>query len=72
MERNVNLERDKVFHLEDLLVMYDIYNAETIEKLVNILVKCTTKLHGMKGYMQDNLLIGLIGIYQKNDWYILL
>ena len=37
MERKVNLERNKVFNFEDLMVMYGIYNTETIEKLVNIL-----------------------------------
>ena len=36
MERKLNLERKKVFHLEDSMVMYGIYNAETIENLLNI------------------------------------
>ena len=25
----------KIFHLEDSMVMYDIYNSDTLEKLVN-------------------------------------
>ena len=52
--------------------MYGIYNAETIEKLVNTLDKCTIKLYGMKGYLHIKLLIGLIGIYQKEEWCIML
>ena len=35
MEKQVNLERNKVFHLEDSMVMYGIYNSETIEKLID-------------------------------------
>ena len=35
MERKVNLERNKIFPLEDSVVMYGIYNAETIENSVN-------------------------------------
>ena len=37
MERKVNLERNKVFHLENSMLMFGIYNAEKIEKLVNTL-----------------------------------
>ena len=37
MEKQVNLERDNIFHLEDSMVMYGIYNAETIEKLINMI-----------------------------------
>ena len=48
MERKVNLERNKVFHLENSMVMYAIYNAETIEKLVDTVEQCTVKLHGKK------------------------
>ena len=43
MERKVHLERNKVFHLEHSMVMYSIYNAETIENLVNPLEKMHNK-----------------------------
>ena len=33
------------------MVMYDIYNAETVEKLVNPLEKCITKQHGINVYL---------------------
>ena len=47
MENQVNLQRNKIFHLEDLMVMYDIYNSNTLEKLIDN-VKCIIKQHGMK------------------------
>ena len=37
IEREVNLERNKVFHLEDSMIMYGIYNVEIVEKLFNTL-----------------------------------
>ena len=40
-KEGLNLEINNVFHLEDSMVMYGIYNAETIEKLVNTLEKST-------------------------------
>ena len=33
MEKHINLEWNKIFHVEDSMVMYGIYNVETIEKL---------------------------------------
>ena len=37
MERKVNIERNKISHLEDSMVMYSIYNGKTLENLVNTL-----------------------------------
>ena len=34
MENKVNLQCNKLFHLEDSMVMYGIYNAETLKKLI--------------------------------------
>ena len=63
-ERKVNLERNKNFHLEDSMIMYGIYNLETVENLVNtVRARCTIKLHGMRSYLWVDLLFGLIGIY---------
>ena len=66
MERKVKLERNKIFcHLEDSMVMYGIYNVETLVKLVYVLEIMQQKLHGMKGYLPVNLLIGLIDIIRR-------
>ena len=35
IENQVNLERNTIFHFEDSMVMYGIYNSEIIEKLIN-------------------------------------
>ena len=39
MENQVNLERNKIFHLEDAIMMYSIYNSDTLEKLINTVHK---------------------------------
>ena len=44
MEKQVNLERNKIFHLEDSMVMYGIYNSEIIKKLINTLYAQQNKL----------------------------
>ena len=35
METKVNILCNKFMHLEDSMVMYGVYNAETLEKLIN-------------------------------------
>ena len=39
MENKVNLERNKISHLEDSVVMHSIYNSDTLEKLINTVHK---------------------------------
>ena len=35
LDSNTTLQHNKIMHLEDSMVMYDIYNAEALEKLIN-------------------------------------
>ena len=35
MENQVNLQRNKIFHLKNLMVMYGIYNSDMLEKLTD-------------------------------------
>ena len=39
MENKKNLQCNKIIHLEDLMVMYGIYNSETLKKLINTVHK---------------------------------
>ena len=36
MSISMDVQRNKLLHLENTLVMYGIYNAETLEKLVKM------------------------------------
>ena len=35
MDSEITIQHNKLMHLEDFMVMYGIYNAETLEKLIN-------------------------------------
>ena len=39
MKEQLNLEQNKIFHLEDSMVMSGIYNSDTLEKLINTVHK---------------------------------
>ena len=44
MENKVNLEQNKIFHLEDSMVMYGIYNSDNVENLINTVHKMHNKM----------------------------
>ena len=43
MENKVNLEQHRVFHLEGSMVMYGIYNSDTLEQLISTMYKMHNK-----------------------------
>ena len=59
MKNQVNLERNKVFNLEDSMVMYGIYNSDTLEKLINTM----HKMHNNTTW-NEKLFVGKL-----NKWY---
>ena len=62
MEKEVNSERNTIFHLEDSMVMYDIYNSEMIEKLINM-------IHHMHNKTNWNeILVGKLNYWYQ--WYL--
>ena len=43
MNKIVNIERNRVFHLEDSMIMYGIYNVDTLEKLIQMVHKMNNR-----------------------------
>ena len=62
MEKLINVEQNKIFHLENLMVMYGIYNSDTLKKLTKQCIQCIIQQHGMKNYLPVNYTIGIKGI----------
>ena len=71
MERKANLRRNGIFHLEDSMIRYGVYNAESNEKIVKT-TNNKIKLHEMKYYFHLNLKIGMVGTTQKKALHIML
>ena len=59
MKDKVDIQHNKVFHLEDSMVMYGIYNSDTLEHLI----KTVHKLHNITTW-NEKLFSG-----QIKDWY---
>ena len=43
MNKRINIERNRVFHLEDFMIMYDVYNVDTLEKLIQMVHKMNNR-----------------------------
>ena len=59
IENKVDLQCNKIFHLEDSMVMYGVYNSDTLEDLIDTV----HKLHN-KTTWNEKLFLG-----QINNWY---
>ena len=43
MNKRVNIERNRVFHLEDSMIMYGVYNVDTLGKLIQVVHKMNNR-----------------------------
>ena len=43
MNKKASIEQNRVFHLEDSMIMYGVYNVDTLEKLIQIVNKMNTR-----------------------------
>ena len=48
----VDIQYNKIFHLEDSMVMYGVYNSDTLEDPIKKFTNYITQLHGMKNCFQ--------------------
>ena len=62
------MENKRVFHLEDSMVMYGIYNSDALEQLMDTIYKIHNKTTwNEKNYFPVNLTFGIIGIYPRME-----
>ena len=59
IENKVDLQCNKLFHFEDSMVMYGVYNSDTLEDLINTVHKLHNKIT-----WNEKLFAG-----QIKDWY---
>ena len=43
MNKRINIERNRVFHLEDSMIIYGVYNVDTLEKLIQMVHKMNNR-----------------------------
>ena len=63
MENKINLQCNKIIHLEDSIVMYDIYNSETLGKLITTV----HKMHNSTA-LNEKPFAGKLGSW--HNWYL--
>ena len=63
IENKVDLQCNKIFHLEDSMVMYGVYNSDTLEDLIDTV----HKLHNRTTW-NEKLFVGQIDNWYKYYW----
>ena len=48
MEKKTDLQHNKIHHLEDTVIVYGIYNSDTLTELIDSVLKCKISLCGKK------------------------
>ena len=59
MKKRQDIEQNRVFHLEDSMIMYGVYNVDTLEKLIQMVHKMNNR-----SVWYEKLYVG-----QVNNWY---
>ena len=67
MENKVDLQRNKVFHLDNSMVTYGIYSSDTLEQLIDTVHKMHYQTTWMKDYLAVRLINGMNGIYPRME-----
>ena len=57
MNNKANIQCNTLMKLDDTMLMYGIYNAETLEELINLYTEFITQHLHMKNYLQANIII---------------
>ena len=52
MERKTDLKHNKIHHLEDTVIMYGVYNSDTLTELIQC-IECRIPLCGKKEPLQE-------------------
>ena len=43
MNKRINIKRNRVFHLEDSMIVYGVYNVDTLDKLIQMVHKMNNR-----------------------------
>ena len=63
MDRKEDMQPNKIFHLEDSVIMYDIYNSDTLEQLI----ETEYRMHNTTSWHKK---IFARKIYHWFEWYL--
>ena len=63
MERRTDIQHNKIHHLEDSMIMYGIYNSETLEQLIETL----HRMHNTTSWHEKTFAVKLNHWF---EWYL--
>ena len=58
MNKKTDIQCNQIHHLEDTMIMYGVYNSDTLTDLIDTVHRMQNLLLGMKRLLQENCMIG--------------
>ena len=68
MSNQANIQHNRLMKLDNTMLMYGIYNAETLEKLINTVHEIHNVTSSMKNYLQGNTTLHSLDYYTQMPW----
>ena len=65
MSKQANIQHNKLMKLDNTMLMYGIYNAETLENLINTVHEIHNVTSSHKNYLQGNITYLHLGCYTQ-------
>ena len=58
MNRKINVQCNRIHHLEDTMIIYGVYNSDTLADLIDTVHRMQNLPLGMKRLLQENYMTG--------------
>ena len=58
MDKKTNIQRNRIHHLKDTMIMYGFYNHDTLTNLIDTVHRMQNVLLGTKRHLQENYMTG--------------
>ena len=58
MDKKTNIQCNRIHHLEDTMIMYGVYNSNTLKDLIDTVHRMQNFTTGMKRHLQENYMTG--------------
>ena len=68
MDNEINAQCNKLLKLDNTMLMYGIYNAETLEKLINTVHNIHNVTSSHERLFQENITLPYLGFYIQAIW----
>ena len=72
MDKKTNIQHNRIHHLKETMIMYGVYNSDTLTDLIDTVHRMQNLLPGMKRHLQESYMTGWNCILMTNVYITML